>query len=88
MLTSPSGDGVIIIGGFNASYRAYSEAILEWKYRSKSWVILNQKLQFPRELFVAMYIPSELINQKQKETEDILEEKVEDCDFTKDELVA
>ena len=88
MLTSPSGDGVILIGGFNASYRAYSEAILEWKYRSKSWVILNQKLQFPRELFVAMYIPSELINQKQKETEDILEEKVEDCDFTKDELVA
>ena len=88
MLTSPSGDGVILIGGFNASYRAYSEAILEWKYHSKSWVILNQKLQFPRELFVAMYIPSELINQKQKVNEDNLEEKVVDCNLMKNDLVA
>ena len=88
MLTSPSGDGVVLIGGFNASYRAYSEAILEWKYHSNSWVILNQKLQFPRELFVAMYIPSELINQKQKVDEDNLEEKVVDCDLMKNDLVA
>ena len=83
MLTSPSGDGVILIGGFNASYRAYSEAILEWKYHSKSWVILNQKLQFPRELFVAMYIPTELINQKQKVKDDIFEEQIDDRDLMK-----
>ena len=83
MLTSPSGDGVILIGGFNASYRSYSEAILEWKYHSKSWVILNQKLQFPRELFVAMYIPTELINQKQKVKDDIFEEQIDDRDLMK-----
>ena len=89
MLPSPSGDGVILIGGFNASYRAYSEAILEWKYHSRTWVILNQKLQFPRELFVAMYIPSELINHKQEMNEDILEKKVDVCDDPmKNDLVA
>ena len=37
---------------------------------------------------MAMYIPSELINQKQKVNEDNLEENVVDCDLMKNNLVA
>ena len=64
MITSPSGDGVILIGGFNATYRKHSDLILEFNYQSKVWTILEQKLKYPRELFVAMYIPTELTKQR------------------------
>ena len=46
MVTSPSGESVILIGGFIATNRTHSNILLEWKGKSKKWIQLNQTLTF------------------------------------------
>ena len=57
MVTSPSGKGVIIIGGYNGNERKYSNALLELK--NKVWVQLKQTLKYAREAHGAIPIPDE-----------------------------
>ena len=46
MVTSPSGKGVVVIGGFNCNEFEDSNALLELKgISSKEWVSLKQTLQ-------------------------------------------
>ena len=45
MLTSPSGDGVIVIGGYNSDTEENSRAIYELKGQTKKWTILKQSLE-------------------------------------------
>ena len=48
MVTSPSGKGVILIGGYNADISDYSNEIIELRGTSMKWVTLSQKLLYPR----------------------------------------
>ena len=48
MVTSPSGKGVILIGGYNADISDYSNEIIELRGTSMTWVTLSQKLLYPR----------------------------------------
>ena len=64
IVNTPSGQGIILIGGYNGSYRQYSNALLELKGNSEEWIHLEQKLQFPREQHVAFHIPEELTSCK------------------------
>jgi hypothetical protein len=63
LLTSPDGQGVILIGGWSAT-DGYQSSIykliydqLEWK-----WSEMEQQLQIARRYFVAMLIPDTLTN--------------------------
>ena len=44
MVTSPTGRGVVIIGGWNENSRKYSTSLFELDGRSMEWVKLKQKL--------------------------------------------
>ena len=74
MVTSPSGNGVVVIGGINYNEGKYSDALLELKDISKGWVQLKQKLQHARDDHVAIPIPDdwtipnsiEMITQRQQ----------------------
>ena len=58
MVTSPSGKGVVVIGGYNKN--GYKDALLELKgISSKEWVPLKQTLQHVRENHVAIPIPDD-----------------------------
>ena len=59
MVTSPSGKGVIIIGGHNHNKSKFSNALLELKDISKEWVPLKQTLQHERAGHVAIPIPDD-----------------------------
>ena len=59
MVTSPSGESVILIGGFIATNRTHSNILLEWKGKSKKWIQLNQTLTFARERHLAFSISEE-----------------------------
>ena len=57
MVTSPSGKGVIIIGGYNWNERKNSNALLELK--GPCWIPLKQTLQHARTSHVAIPIPED-----------------------------
>ena len=60
MVTSPSGKGVVVIGGLNNNEFKDSNALLELKgISSKEWVPLKQTLQHVRENHVAIPIPDD-----------------------------
>ena len=60
MVTSPSGKGVIVIGGFNQNECKHSNALLELKgISSKDWVPLKQTLQHARNSHVVIQIPDD-----------------------------
>ena len=63
MVTSPSGEGVIIIGGWNENTKKYSKALLELKGSPLEWVPLKQTLRYRRKDHVAVAIPRELVFQ-------------------------
>ena len=44
MVTSPTGRGVVIIGGWNENSKKYSTSLFELDGRSMEWVKLKQKL--------------------------------------------
>ena len=45
MVTSPSGDGVIVIGGYNSDKEQNSRAIYELKSQTSRWTTLEQSLE-------------------------------------------
>ena len=61
MITSPSGKGVVVIGGYNHSEFKYSNVLLELRISGNSmkWVPLQQTLQYARSNHVAFIIPEE-----------------------------
>ena len=60
MVTSPSGKGVVVIGGWNYNEGKTSNALLELKgISSKEWVPLKQTLKHAREQHVAISIPDD-----------------------------
>ena len=56
MVTSPSGQGVILIGGFNLSEGKHSDTMIELT-ASMKWKTLEQKLKYPRDRHVTLPIP-------------------------------
>ena len=57
IVTSPSGKGVVIIGGRNQNEDKFSNALLELKgISSNEWVPLKQTLKHAREQHVAIPI--------------------------------
>ena len=64
MVTSPSGKGVILIGGYNADKSDYSEKIIELRGTSMQWVKLKQKLKYPRADLVAIPMPVKYTSQR------------------------
>ena len=66
MVPSDDGHGVILIGGkhWNGTWDlhsgTYPNEILELRSDASEWKVLPKKLNFPREDFVALAIPSEL----------------------------
>ena len=52
MVKSPTGNGLIVIGGFNHSENKHSDVLLELTedYKGKlKWFVMDQKLQYARE---------------------------------------
>ena len=64
MVTSPSGKGVILIGGYNADISDYSNEIIELRGTSMQWVKLKQKLLYPRADLVVIPMPTEFNSKK------------------------
>ena len=63
MVTSPCGKGVILIGGYNRNERKESDVLLELTGHSVDtlkWIILEQKLKYPRCRHVSYLIPDDL----------------------------
>ena len=68
MVPSPSGKGVILIGGYNEDTNEYSDKLIEFRSSSMTWVVLRQKLQYPRADHVAMPIPEEYFSKLNQES--------------------
>ena len=73
MVTSPSGNGVIILGGMSTEPDddlACNRHLFEWKYTNleaeNNWVQLHQELYYPRRSMVAISLPIDLILPIQK----------------------
>ena len=60
MMTSPNGNGVIVIGGYNDSLGEDSNLIFEIKSGSNSWTQLKLKLQYARVNHVSIPFPGVL----------------------------
>ena len=60
MITSPNGEGVILVGCFDMNN--YSPNIYELIHENGNliWKIKPQKLKYPRTLTVSMLIPDEI----------------------------
>ena len=56
MVTSPSGQGVILIGGFDFSMGKQLDTVIELT-ASMKWKTLEQKLKYPRDRHVTLPIP-------------------------------
>ena len=59
MVTSPSGLGVVVIGGYNFTENKNSNVLLDLKDFSKEWVPLDQTLQLARAGHIAIPIPND-----------------------------
>ena len=57
MITSPSGKGVVLIGGYNDGAQKYSKAILEFRSSTMEWFVIKAKLQYARADHVVIPIP-------------------------------
>ena len=62
MVTSPTGKGVIVMGGKTASGE-YSKAMFELS-QSMEWTRLEQTLQIGHYAFLAIPIPDELVSKQ------------------------
>ena len=63
MITSPTGKGVVLIGGFDEKAKKYSNALFELTGESietLKWPFLEQKLQLARYKHFSFYIPNQL----------------------------
>ena len=59
MVPSPSGRGLVVIGGWNDNEGKHSNVLLELKGSSMEWVPLKQTLQYARHCHVAIPIPDD-----------------------------
>ena len=59
MVPSPSGRGLVVIGGYNGNEGKSSNVLLELKGSSMEWVPLKQTLEYARYRHVAIPIPDE-----------------------------
>ena len=59
MVPSPSGRGLVVIGGVNDNEGKHSNVLLELKGSSMEWVPLKQTLEYARKDHVAIPIPDE-----------------------------
>ena len=67
MVTSPNGQGVIVMGGYKDNERKVSDAIIELCGKtidSMKWKVLNMTLQFHRQSFVVLPITNEFYEDK------------------------
>ena len=63
MVTSPTGKGVVVIGGLCHRKNEYSDAIFELSGESTEtlkWTLLEQKLQIARSYHLSFYIPNQV----------------------------
>ena len=60
MVTSPTGKGVIVMGGYTNSYK-HSKAMFELS-QSMQWTRMEQTLQIDHWLPLAIPIPDELVS--------------------------
>ena len=63
MLTSPTGRGVIVMGGFTDSAGTISKAMFELT-QSMQWIRLEQTLQIEHWAPLAIPIPDELVSKQ------------------------
>ena len=56
IVTPPKVEGIVLIGGYNGSDDEYSGDLLELKVNPLEWVILDQKLKYPRLIHVSLAI--------------------------------
>ena len=81
MVTSPTGSGVIVMGG-DTEFEKASEAIFEFS-KSMEWTRLEQTLQIDHRFPLAIPIPNELIREKieaknkRRKLQDVLDDKEE-----------
>ena len=62
MITSPTGRGVVVIGGYNHNEYKYSNAVLELTDNAKKWITLEQSLQYSRSNHITIPVPDEFTN--------------------------
>ena len=63
MVTSPTGKGVIVMGGITNSIGQYSKAMFELS-QSMEWTRLEQTLQINHWVPLAIPIPDELVSKQ------------------------
>ena len=63
MVTSPTGKGVIVMGGYTDSIGQYSKAMFELS-QSMEWTRLQQTFQIEHFMPLAIPIPDELVTKK------------------------
>ena len=67
MIPTPSGKGVILIGGYDDTHRRSSNLLLELNgetISSLSWNVMEHKLKFQRSYHTAVFISDHLTTQK------------------------
>ena len=62
MVPSPSGRGVVVIGGYNHNEFKYSNNFLELHSSQMKWIKLQQTLQYARSNHIAFAIPNDFTN--------------------------
>ena len=60
MVTSPTGRGVVVIGGWNDKSSKYSTSLFELDGNSMEWIKLKQTLEYGRVGHVSFPIPDDL----------------------------
>ena len=77
MVTSPSGNGVVVIGGLNIRECEFYNKIFELKNNGKKlkWMQLKQKLTHERTGHVAIPIPDDFELKNRKSEKSSLEEE-------------
>jgi hypothetical protein len=60
MITTPNGEGVIVIGGYSDGDLLSTFYQLKCNARMCQWLEMQQKLQIARRHFVAMLVPDDI----------------------------
>ena len=58
LITSPDGNGAILVGGFNAKTGQSSNELLEFR-QSTGWTTLSQKLRYGRQFQIVVPISND-----------------------------
>ena len=78
MVTSPDGQGVLLVGGYNDDTNEVTNLILELNGETMEWNFLKQTLKWPRKGHVAFQIPDSLVkNENESNNEKNIFEQTE-----------